>query len=222
MPRPDDTNDIHLYFARAQPVTADALAVLDDGERDEASRLPDEAARSYVAAHLLLRRSLSLFSEVAPQDWRFAKTDYGKPFVAGAQMRFNISHTKGLAAVAIAFGREVGIDVELMDHHRADELIARQMFAAREVEMWQSERDRVSSFFQIWTLKEAVMKATGLGMALPLQSFAVSLYPPQFVHNPVGGTWQCKSGFIDQQVAWGFAVAADDADKLRIHQNYSN
>ena len=208
MPRPED-NIVHVRFARAQQIAADALACLDESEREEGARLPQAAAQDYFCAHLLLRQTLSEFADIAPVDWRFAKNMHGKPFTTQAPLSFNLSHTYGMAAVVVASGCEVGIDIEKIDPHRADPIIARQMFAPDEFLLWESAQDRLSVFFQIWTLKEAVMKATGLGMSLPLHSFEVTLASSQIVHTPSGERCYCERGILDQGFAWSVAVQSD-------------
>ena len=219
MPRPDNTV-IHVRFARAQPITADALACLDESERAQAACLPTEAAQDYICAHRLLRETLSEFADIAPSAWRFARTVHGKPFTKQAPLKFNLSHTRGMAALAVTSGREVGIDIEALDPHRADAIIARQMFATSEFELWQSAHDPVGAFFHIWTLKEAVMKAAGLGMVLPLQDFSVTLAPSQFVLTHIDELWKCEFGIFDQYFAWGLAVECEtESDAMIIHQS---
>jgi len=219
MPRPDD-NIIHVRFARTQPITADALACLDVSERAEASRLPQEAAQDYVRAHLLLRQTLSEFADIAPADWHFDRAAHGKPFTLQAPLHFNLSHARGMVAIAVSFSREVGIDVEKIEPHHADAIIAQQMFSPSEFELWQGAQERVATFFHIWTMKEAVMKASGLGMALPLHSFNVTLASPQFVHTRVDELWRVEFGMLDQCFAWALAASCPSQnDQLVIHKS---
>ena len=211
MPRPDKRNIIYLYVASAQPVTAVALAALDDEERAQAERLPQQEAQIYVRAHLLLREMLRHLAGIERPAFR--KTSYGKPYIEGSDLCFNISHTKGKVAVALSFGREVGVDIEEINPHRADEVMARQMFTPDEFDLWQNASNQSEAFFRIWTLKESIMKATGLGSALPLRSFNVTLASPQFVHSPDGANWFCETGLIDQRHAWALSVRTRDEDE---------
>jgi len=211
MPRPDRRDIIHLHFARAQPVTAVALAALDEDERAQAERLPQEAAQSYVYAHLLLREMLRDIAGIERPT--FCKTAYGKPYIAGSDICFNLSHTKDRVAVALAFEREIGVDIERLDPHRVDEVTARQMFAPDEFNLWLNAANRSEAFFRIWTVKESIMKATGLGSALPLRDFNVTLSSPQFVHSPDGARWYCESGLLNQQHAWSLTVSLQDPDE---------
>lgn len=143
---------------------------------------------SYTAAHALLRGTLSLLAAaaghpVAPPDWRFSVGDHGKPepiLPEGAPpFRVNLSHTRGLAAVAVALDREVGVDVEWLDRTNLTIDLADRFFAPAECEQLvgldpEAEKD---ALFAFWTLKEAYIKAVGMGLALPLGAFAYTLDP---------------------------------------------
>ena len=94
-------------------------------------------------------------------------------------IRFNLSHSGGYALYAIARGREVGVDVEVIrPKSKAPELVNR-FFSAKEKAAFQElgADERVSAFFAGWTRKEAYVKATGKGLRFPLDRFDVSLKP---------------------------------------------
>ena len=134
-------------------------------------------ARDYAAAHALLRTMLSRDSARAPCDWQFEKTPAGKPFLrnAGATggASFSLSHTRGMVACAVTTDADVGIDVEGIDRmvHASD--IATRFFAPSETAALArlAPEIRTRRFFDLWTLKEALIKATGLGLALSLDRF---------------------------------------------------
>jgi 4'-phosphopantetheinyl transferase len=159
--------------------------LLDEGERERERRLVREQDRAlFVVAHALLRQQLSRVGPLEPGEWRFVENGHGRPEIANlpagaAPIRFNLSHTAGLAACAVTGDRDVGIDVEFLDRRLAHDIAAR-FFAPREVADLEAmpvhERER--RFFDYWTLKEAYIKARGLGLALPLRHFAFVLKPP--------------------------------------------
>lgn len=160
-------------------------ALLDESEAARAKRFAfDDDRRAYVAAHALLRTRLSQRSTgILPRDWRFGATPHGKPFLLAplTGLDVSLSHTRGMAAVAIASGREVGVDVESFLTPRDAIKVAERFFAREEVALLRAESDRVlqsEMFFAIWTLKEAVVKADGRGLARGLDSFVVNLSPP--------------------------------------------
>ena len=165
------------------------LALLPAEEQARAERFHFRRDwESYTAAHALLRGTLSLLAaeaglRVAPAEWRFSIGDHGKPepvLPAGSPpFRVNLSHTRGLAAVAVALDREIGVDVEWLDRTNLTVDLADRFFAPAECAQLagldaEAEKD---ALFAFWTLKEAYIKAVGMGLALPLGAFAYTLDP---------------------------------------------
>jgi 4'-phosphopantetheinyl transferase len=159
--------------------------VLDEEEIDKASAFIQRADRwSYVVAHAMLRTVLAGALGCAPDRVRIVRDARGKPSLSAAyygrktadSLHFNISHTRGLSAVALA-GRPVGIDVETpvsmpeIDEFARNFLATEALAALRNVS---DDRDKVALFFRFWTLSEAFIKATGLGIEQGLKSFAFS------------------------------------------------
>lgn len=160
-------------------------ALLASDELVREARLFRAADRErFVVARAVARLQLSRFGRLLPQDWRFEMNAHGRPEVSNAPpdappLRFNISHTNGLVAVALTGDREVGVDVEWVNRGLTHD-VAGRFFAPREVADLQSlpAEDQPRVFFDYWTLKEAYIKARGLGLALPLHHFAFVLSPP--------------------------------------------
>lgn len=142
----------------------------------------------YLVSHALVRSMLSAYAPVDSGGWRFVTNRYGKPSVAAPaefrDLQFNLSHTDGLAACAVVRKSEIGIDVERVN--RNIELdIATRYFADTEVAQLHAfpGGEQPVRFFDFWTLKEAYIKARGLGLSLPLKQFAFELQsdgPPLF------------------------------------------
>ena len=159
-------------------------ATLADEEKARAARFIFERDRDrFIAARGILRDLLGRYLRCAPQTIEFVYGPRGKPAVAGAAARpdicFNLSHSHGLAVVAIGREREVGIDVELIRPEFAGEEIAKRYFSAKEIaELSRLPAElRTEGFFLCWTRKEAYIKAKGDGLQIPLDSFDVSLSP---------------------------------------------
>jgi 4'-phosphopantetheinyl transferase len=159
------------------------LSVLDGPERAKAMAFRfDQHSRLYVVAHALLRAMLSAFTGRNPSAWRFVVNSYGRPEldpqVCELPLRFNLSHTEGLAACAIAL-RDVGVDVEARDRPNPDDLLVYGVFSAAERAqlLTKADRDRRDHFYRLWTLKEAFAKALGRGLSLPFDRIEFSLDP---------------------------------------------
>jgi 4'-phosphopantetheinyl transferase len=166
-------------------------ALLNEEERARAARFVfDEDRHAYIAAHALLRVELSRRAGGHPRLWRFAPAPRGKPHLIDAprDLRFSLSHTRGMVAVALAEGVDVGVDVERSDRRADNMKLAARFFASEEVAALQSlaEEARRETFFSVWACKEAVVKATGEGLARALDSFAVTLDPPGLAFRDAG------------------------------------
>jgi 4'-phosphopantetheinyl transferase len=162
------------------------LAVIDHDERAIADRFIFEAdRRAYLAAHGLLRLTLSTFVGVPPLALRFGRSAFGKPFLLGqrqgANWHFNLSHTRDCVAIVLAQGTEVGVDVESTSAHPVvDAGIAEYFFACDEVAYLKSsvsEAQQGERFLTFWSLKEAVVKASGKGLSQPLDGFSIRMNP---------------------------------------------
>ncbi len=156
--------------------------------------------RHYTAAHALLRVMLSSFADVPPKEWRFLAGPQGRPEIepglSPLPLRFSLSHTEQLVAATLTLGRPVGLDVELVDRSLDDMDSVIRLFAKEEIRFLQDcgHLRRRHAFFEIWTMKEAFVKATGLGLSLPLDQFAVTLEPYRLLFAPAEWdgpeTWQ--------------------------------
>ncbi|WP_425089188.1 4'-phosphopantetheinyl transferase family protein [Stappia sp.] len=177
---------VHVYLLRDSDPAFEALEVrwrktLSEAERDRAGRFRfARHARQSRLAHALKRHALSRHvPRIAPADWRFAVADHGKPYVADVADApvFNLSHSDGMIALAVASstgtGLRLGIDVEAMNR-QVSEGVAERFFAPREVADLQAlpGHARDDRFFALWALKESYIKAVGMGLAIPLDSFA--------------------------------------------------
>ena len=160
----------------------------------EATLSPEEKARAdrfhfvndrnrFVVARGLLRELLAGYLHQVPADLEFSYGKYGKPYLSGRNassgLCFNLSHSSGLAVYAIARGRNLGVDVERLRPEFTGEDIARRYFSVREVVNLGTVRQEaiIEGFFHCWTRKEAYLKASGMGLQIPLDSFAVNLSP---------------------------------------------
>ncbi len=159
-------------------------AWLSSDERARAERFRFAVHRNrFVVARGRLREILGASLGVAPGEIAFEYSPRGKPSLArpfAAQgLRFNLSHADGLALYAIAHGREVGVDVERVRPLPDAESIAERFFSPREQAALRAlpASERAAAFFACWTRKEAFLKATGDGLARPLDGFDVSVVP---------------------------------------------
>jgi|GEM_PF-134532 len=174
---------VHVWCASLNlgPSRIQALErTLSTDERERASRFHFHRDREcFIASRGILRFILGRYLDREPADLRFFYNAYGKPALTEEMtdgLRFNLSHSAGLALYAVAQNREVGIDLEWIRPSLAREQIAERVFSAAEVAALRSLPDQLQAegFFTYWTLKEAFTKAKGEGLTLPLDGFEVS------------------------------------------------
>ena len=173
-------DEIHVWCVEldAAGEVAALAAGLSAEESERASGLLSGThQRRFVVARGMLRQLLGLYLDQDPGAVAFARGAHGKPFLQKGGLHFNVSHTHELALYAIARNREVGIDVEWPRPQVAHEQIAARFFSLEEQEALAQvpAEARQAAFYNIWTRKEAYVKARGDGIAAGLGTFAVSL-----------------------------------------------
>jgi len=197
--------------------------ILSADEQQRAARFHfSRDQQAFVAARGMLRRLLGQYLAVDPQGLQFGYSSLGKPFLLGeeaaVELCFNVSHTRGLALYALAVARAVGVDVEQVCLKRNWEAIARRCFSAAEQALLQTlpTRDRAQAFFQLWTWKEALIKAQGgsifqaslsadLSLSLDLKQYLKQLDQPGSVLNG----WSLYSLWPGPGYSGALAVAGD-------------
>jgi len=181
-------------------------ALLDEEELRRCARLRGEVRqRGFAVSHALVRSALSRCTQVAPQQWRFARGEHGRPEIAeprGHRLRFNLSHTAGLAACGVAREVDLGIDVEAGARLREPQKLASRFFAPAEAAALRAlppaaQRGR---FLDLWTLKEAYLKARGEGLGKRLREAA-------FDFDAAGvPTARLGPALADRAEAWQFEL----------------
>ena len=162
----------------------------------------------FLVARALVRAGLSRYADVDPRDWVFEAGEYGRPRIVAPKgigpIDFNLSHTDGMIALLVGPDLVFGVDVE--DTWRRGETvrIADRFFspfeaAALRARPVEGQRRR---FFDYWTLKEAYIKARGMGLALPLDRFSYRLDD-----GPTIGI-EFAPDLDDEPAAWQFAQFA--------------
>ena len=168
----------------ARETVAALSACLSEAERQRAARFRAERdRRRFIVARARLRELLAERLELAPQSVELAYGRHGKPALDGRSARsgwrFNVSHCDELAVYGFARGCEVGVDVEAVRPLAEADTIAAHFFSRGENEAYRAlaPRDRTLGFLRCWTRKEALVKALGEGLSMPLAEVDASLAP---------------------------------------------
>ena len=184
-PIPIAAADIHVWpIALDEPdAVVDAWReLLSDDERRRAERFVFGRDRNrWIVARGVLRHLLARYCGVDAQAISFRYASAGKPSLAhdvanGSLVTFNLAHSQDRALVAVAWNREIGVDLERARDDFNPLPIARQFFFGAELAAIQAAAPdaRREAFFRHWVAKEAVLKANGSGLLLALDSFAVT------------------------------------------------
>jgi 4'-phosphopantetheinyl transferase len=163
-------------------VVADLTRHLDAEERQRAGERPPGARRDrYVVAHGALREVLAAVTGAAPRAVEIERRcrhcghpDHGKPTTRDPELSFNLSHSATTALVAVARGADVGVDVEAVRARPHLERLAARLLTPEEHAQWVAVEAaaRNRAFLELWTAKEARLKATGVGLTRPLRTVA--------------------------------------------------
>jgi 4'-phosphopantetheinyl transferase len=182
-----EKNEIHVWRASLDLPAIEMhqlQTTLTQDERNRAARFYFQKDRErYIACRGFLREILGRYLNGAPSEIRLSYGPCGKPELASSMCRrdisFNVSHSHGLALIAIAREREVGVDIEYIRQGVEIESIAEHFFAPSENAVIRALTgcQQRETFYQCWTRKEAFLKARGDGMTCPLDQFEVSVEP---------------------------------------------
>ena len=170
-----------IYIGGIQPfMNLQGLELVTNARRKriQAYIKPEDKARCLVAG-LLLRKVCDVAG-----DEQLTASKNGKPYLRNSGMYFNISHSGEYVVLAVA-DNEIGVDIEKIAPY--DQAIAVRCFTERELE-WLQSQGADEAFYRLWTAKESVMKASGLGFSLPPETFSV-LPMDASAHTIAGNAW---------------------------------
>ncbi len=228
------SREAHVWFtvpeAMRDPATlADCRAVLCEQERERYARFHFPADRHrFLVSHALVRRVLSHYLDLPPADWTFLNTGHGRPEISNPGLpglRFILTHTDGLAACIVTLENECGIDAEKITSRQNPAGVARRMFSTAESEQVQrlSGREQLECFFRGWTLREAYVKARGIGISFPTRKLHFVIdelenIQVQFADgiDDTGLRWQFQLLYPTPQHIAALALGLDDVSDRKI------
>ena len=183
-----DSDACHVWFVFQDQVRDAALLdryrlLLTEHERSGEGRFhfPEDRHR-YLLTRALVRTVLSLYAPITPAEWSFHVNAHGRPEIANkatsaAGLSFNVSHTRGLVMMGVSRHGAVGVDTENAGRSEVSMAMAEQFCSGEEIAALRNEPDdnrRSERLLEIWTLKEAYVKARGLGLSMPLNKIGFS------------------------------------------------
>ena len=180
-------DEVHVWRASLDQTPSQIQSFLHTLAADEQARAErfyfERDREHFIVGRGVLRAILGGYLDRVPKCLSFCYGSHGKPALAGDSdgdaIRFNVSHSHGVALYAVTRGREVGVDLERVRVNLAVAEIAERFFSRREIAMLRTLPIEVQrlAFFRCWTRKEAYIKVRGEGLSLPLDQFNVSQAP---------------------------------------------
>lgn len=208
----EDGNALHLWCAYPDDLVNEEAArsceaLLSAEEHARWQRFRSEHKRGeFLTTHALARMVLSHYRSRSPHDWRFTANAHGKPVLdPDCGLRFNLSHSPGLAVCLVVDAAvEVGVDVEAISRAAQIAEVAHKAFSTTELALLDAlvQAERLDRCLSLWTLKEAYVKARGVGMgsALPLRDIS-------FLFDEAGAVRLEVDRSLDENAArWDFRL----------------
>ena len=219
---------VHVWRAELDVSAAELSeyrSLLDHAERRRAEQLRRPQDRiQFVVGRGLLKRLLGWYLRRDPLGLTLDYRPGGRPFLQAAPshepLHFNLAHSGGLGLYAFSRNREVGVDIERIRETSSIEKLAERFFASDEIARLKAfpEREQRRAFFQLWTYKEAYLKALGVGLYRALAEFTIvdsgrgasELRDPG---NFTGGRrWMLRAVEVAPSFAAALAYEAPEAD----------
>ena len=162
----------------------------------------------FVVARGVLRTLLGQYLECDPRGIQFLYTQHGKPYLANSDLHFNVSHSDEMAVYAFTRQAQIGVDIEKVENIFKHD-VAQRFFSNKEYELLTALDGftQQRGFYRIWSRKEALIKAVGEGLHIPLASFSVSLEDIEELKFPAENSWHLQSFNVDPAYEAAFAVS---------------
>jgi|GEM_PF-3379800 len=171
-------NEIHIWTGKldfsTNNLNLQTSSNLTESEKNKAKNIRFSKDRTqYLFSHDMLRVLIRLYGEPEAASSEFITNRYGKPFIQGSNIEFNLSHSGNIAMAAFSINIPLGIDVEKKRDDFDFMAIGKRFFTPKEYLHIESAKNPRDCFFRYWTSKEAIIKAIGQGLSTDLTSFSI-------------------------------------------------
>lgn len=212
---------IHLWRVNVSDFisrVSELAPILNAKEKTKAERFHFEKDRdNYIVSQACLRLLLSAYLNIPPNEVEFCEGAHGKPYLKQADgFQFNLSNSHGCVIYAVTLNCEIGVDVEYSPKTVEFHKLATRFFTKSEADqLVKLEGDALrQAFFNVWTRKEAFIKAIGEGLSFPLKDFEVSVKDPARIITIKDNELEAKEWFMQ-----GFEPAKDYVSAVAVKKN---
>jgi 4'-phosphopantetheinyl transferase len=200
----------------AAPTPCEHLLPPEELTRAERLRIP-HVRQQFTVARAALRTLLGHNLELPPREVPLALSPYGKPEIPGTPLHFNLAHSRSTILIALCRDSPVGVDLEFLDRATNHLEVARTSFTPsefRQIAQLPTLDAQRRAFFDCWTRKEAIVKADGRGLSLPLTAFEVPVLAPADRTPVVLAETSRLPGAPSTWFITGFALAGADGEEI--------
>ena len=177
----DNDVDIWKIFFSNISISNSDLDILCADEINRANRFHNASNQDrYRYMHISLRKILSTYnSDILPSKWVFKTNRYGKPFIVNKlnhPLNFSVSYTQNLGYILVTKGVECGVDVEMIKDIELSSEFKNMVLSKKEQISLLASNDFLNLFYKFWTLKEAHVKALGIGLNIRISELCFAIY----------------------------------------------
>lgn len=186
-------------------------------ERDKADFSDFRSFNDYQKQQIKAYRDQLLANKLKclKTDLQFSKHEYGKPFLSSHTLEFNHSHSQQYYALAMSERvKEIGVDVEELDRKVRFDALAQHAFHPEEYQAWLQQDQDPEYWLRVWTTKEAILKASGFGIRLDLNSLNTQVHPSNdggMCTHPLIGTFAYQNFVLNQKIVLTTAWRAEQS-----------
>jgi 4'-phosphopantetheinyl transferase len=216
-------NDVHVWrvqMEESDKIVGELAELLSAKERGRFAQFKFATDRDgHTVVRGRLRQLIGKYLNVPARELIFEYAAHGKPFLPDyLELKFNVSHSGNLALIAFTLDQEIGVDLEVTDRSFAVDTIVSRFFSPQEIPVILGcpERQQHNAFYRAWTRKEAIIKAHGDGLSLPLSDFGVTIDlddPVRVLHVDWApeecGDWRLVSFMVGEEVPGAVAVKGE-------------
>ncbi len=189
VPKIASCQNILLVYGVHQPRDLAAInTILSKDEIEFSNRLKSDNQRNtWISCHVALRRMVGIYLGIHPIEIEFSKNHFGKPFLANSKLIFNLSHTSSSFLIGFNEVEKIGVDLEYLSGREDLDSLIEYAFSPEEADYCKNGT-LTERFLEIWTLKEAYLKAIGVGLVDNLKSLNVygtsnnAIYEKEFTY----------------------------------------
>ncbi|HEY5509856.1 MAG TPA: 4'-phosphopantetheinyl transferase superfamily protein [Prolixibacteraceae bacterium] len=166
LPKISSCQEILLVYGTFNPEDLESMSrILTPEELNFAGKLKHQDQRNtWISCHVTLRSMLGEFLEMDPQNIIFQKNRFGRSYLQDSNLFFNISHTNSSFLMGYNKGGKIGVDLENLSGDEDIPSLIDYAFSGAETEYCRNAVELSVRFLELWTLKEAFLKYSGIGL----------------------------------------------------------